>query len=85
MPSIAPGGMAFYSSPRMPGRNGSVCVGALARQHLARPVVTDGRVALEAKLILGHRWRVRAVAAAPDGALWFGVDGGMLVRITPAR
>ena len=83
VPSIAPGGMAFYASPLMPGWTGSLFVGALAKQHLARLVVRDGRVVLEEKQFAGRKWRVRAVAVAPDGALWFGVDGGMLLRVTP--
>ncbi len=81
VPSIAPGGAAFYASPVLGGWRGSLFVSALAKQHLARLEVRDGRVVLEEKLFLGHRWRVRAVAQAPDGALWFGVDGGMLVRV----
>ena len=85
VPSIAPGGMAFYTGTLMPAWTGSVFVGALGKQHLARLEVRDSRVVLEEKLFLGHRWRVRAVAQAPDGALWFGVDGGMLVRVAPAR
>ena len=85
VPSIGPGGMAFYTSRLMPGWTGSLFVGALGKQHLARLEVRDGRVTLEEKLFVERHWRVRAVAAAPDGALWFGVDGGMLVRVAPAR
>ena len=82
VPSIAPGGAAFYTAATMPAWRGCLFVGAMAKRHLARLEIADGRVVLEEKLFLRHSWRVRAVAVAPDGALWFGVDGGMLVRVT---
>ncbi|MBI3790236.1 MAG: PQQ-dependent sugar dehydrogenase [Gemmatimonadetes bacterium] len=85
VPSIAPGGAAFYASRALPAWTGSLFVGAMGKRHLARLEFRDGRMVLEEKLFLGHNWRVRAVAVAPDGALWFGVDGGMLVRVARAR
>ena len=85
VPSIAPGGAAFYTAAAMPAWRGSLFVGAMGKRHLARLEIASGRVVLEEKLFLAHGWRVRAVAVAPDGALWFGVDGGMLVRVTRAR
>ena len=84
-PSIAPGGAAFYASPAMPAWRGSLFVGAMGKRHLARLEFVGDQMVLEEKLFLGHHWRVRAVGVAPDGALWFGVDGGMLVRVTRAR
>ena len=94
VPSIAPGGATFYASSVLAGWKGSLFVGALGKKHLARLEFRGERLVLEEKLFLEHNWRVRAVAAAPDGALWFGVDGpeangvvqpGMLVRVTRAR
>jgi glucose/arabinose dehydrogenase len=94
VPSIGPGGASFYNASTMAGWKGSLFVGALGKRHLARLEFRGDRMVLEEKLFLGHNWRVRAVAAAPDGALWFGVDGaevngvvqhGMLVRVVRAR
>jgi glucose/arabinose dehydrogenase len=83
VPSIAPSGLAFYMSDRMPAWRGSTFVGALAKQHLNRTEIRDGRVVVEERLFTDKHWRVRVVVPAPDGSLWFGVDGGMLLRITP--
>ena len=82
LPSIAPGGMDFYHGTAFPRWNGSLLAGAMARGHLSRLVVRDGRVLHEERIPAGKRWRVRLVRAAPDGAVWLGTDAGYLLRLT---
>jgi glucose/arabinose dehydrogenase len=37
----------------------------------------------EERLIEDRTWRIRAVAQGPDGAIYIGVDGGMILRLRP--
>ena len=43
-----------------------------------------GRSAKAVRLLQEFRWRVREVRPGPDGALYLGVDDGLLVRLRPA-
>ena len=65
-----------------PRWNGSLLAGAMARGHLNRLVVRDGRVLHEERIPAGKRWRVRLVRRRPDGAVWLGTDAGYLLRLT---
>lgn len=85
LPSIAPSGMDFYTGRAFPRWRGSLLVGAMARGHLNRLVVQDGRILHEERLPAGKRWRVRLVRQGPDGAVYLGTDAGYLLRITPAE
>lgn len=84
-PVIAPAGFAFYQGAMFPEWRGSAFVGGLAATALIR-LTFDGTTAREAE-----RWdmgnRIRAVMAAPDGALWLLEDGseGRLLRLTTTR
>lgn len=84
LPSIAPSGMEFYTGKAFPGWQGSVFVGALALKHLNRLVVDGERVLHEERLFEDQGWRVRFIEEGPDGNLYFGVDGGMIMRLVPA-
>ncbi|MDH4296919.1 MAG: PQQ-dependent sugar dehydrogenase [Cyclobacteriaceae bacterium] len=35
-------------------------------------------------MLQDQKWRVRSVKQGPDGFLYIGVDGGMILRIRPA-
>ena len=84
-PSIAPSGMAFYTGDAFPAWRGSLFQGALAHRHLNRLVFNaEGRITREERLLQEFRWRVREVRPGPDGALYLGVDDGLLVRLRPA-
>jgi glucose/arabinose dehydrogenase len=83
LPSIAPSGMDFYTGRAFPRWRGSLLVGAMARGHLNRLVVRDGRVLHEERLPAGKRWRVRLVRQGPDGSVYLGTDAGYLLRLTP--
>lgn len=84
-PSIGPSGLVVYTGDRFPMWKGNVFTGALALQHLNRLVIRDGKVEKEERIFEGNRWRVRNVVQGPDGYLYIGVDGGMVLRLRPAK
>ncbi|MEO3761057.1 PQQ-dependent sugar dehydrogenase [Mycobacterium sp. B14F4] len=60
----SPSGLAYFG--------GSLWVACLRGQRLYRvPVGADGSLAEPAALFVGQYGRLRTVAAAPDGAVWF--------------
>ncbi len=83
-PSIAPSGMAFYRGDLFPAWKGSLLVGALSGQHLARLTLEGERVTGEERLLVG-RGRVRDVRVAPDGAVFVLTDEseGELLALVP--
>jgi len=85
VPSIAPSGMMFYTGDLFPEWKGSVFVGALAGQHLARLVLKGDRVVAEEKLLTDFKQRIRDVRQGPDGAVYLLTGGGGLVKLTPKK
>ena len=85
-PSIAPSGMAFYTSDLIPEWKGSLLVGALRGQALHRLALDGDRVVGEEVLLTSLGERIRDVRAGPDGALWLLTDDpqGRVLRIVPA-
>ena len=83
-PDIAPSGMIVYRGDRFPRWKGSLFLGALVSRCLDRLVVANDRVMHEERLFEDRRWKVRSVQAGPDGSIYIGVDGGMVLRLTPA-
>ena len=86
VPSIATSGMAFYTSDVHPAWKGSLFVGALKAQLVARlSFGADGKVNAEERIRIGQR--VRDVRQGPDGALYLVTDedAGQLLRLTPAK
>jgi glucose/arabinose dehydrogenase len=84
-PSIGPSGLLVYTGNEFPAWKGNVFTGALALMHLNRLVVEGGNVVKEERLFQGKNWRVRNVEQGPDGYIYFGVDGGSVMRIRPAK
>jgi aldose sugar dehydrogenase len=82
-PSIGPSGMEFYTGDAFPQWKGSLFMGALALTHLNRLEIEDHKVVKEQRLLEDKKWRVRSVKQGPDGYLYIGVDGGMVVRLRP--
>ena len=83
VPSIAPCGMALVTSDRYPGWKGSLLVGALAGQCLARVEIKDGKSVKEERFLKGMA-RVRAVSQGPDGYIYVLTEGpGMFLRLLP--
>jgi glucose/arabinose dehydrogenase len=85
-PSIAPSGMTFLRSDRY-GKDwqGSLFVGALKFQYLARLEVKGDKVVKEEKLLQDLKQRIRDVREGPDGLLYLLTDhdDGQLIRLRP--
>jgi aldose sugar dehydrogenase len=84
-PSIAPSGMAFYEGDLFPAWQGSLLVGALAGEHLARLSIEGERVVGEERL-MNQRARIRDVRVGPEGAVYVLTDDaeGELIKLVPA-
>ncbi len=83
VPSIAPSGMVFYTGNKYPGWKGNLFIGSMVLMHLNRLTIRDGLVVNEERILKGMNWRVRNVIHGPDGYLYIGVDGGMILKILP--
>jgi glucose/arabinose dehydrogenase len=83
VPSIAPSGMAFLTSERYPGWQGSLFVGALRAQLLVRLELDGRRIVKEERLLQDFDERIRDVRQGPDGWLYLltDSDNGRIVRL----
>lgn len=85
VPSIATCGVTVVTSDKYPGWQGNILVGALAKQHIARVVLKEGKHVAEEKLLPGIG-RVRQVSESPDGYIYAITEGtGLLVKILPVN
>ena len=85
VPSIAPCGMTVVTSDKYSGWKGSLLIGALAGQHLARVEVKDRKSVGQERLLEGIG-RVRAVAQGPDGYIYVLTESpGMFLRLMPVQ
>lgn len=84
-PVIAPSGMALYDGALFPALKGSLLIGSMREQHVARLVLKDNKVVGEERLFTDIGGRVRDVAVGPDGAIYVLTDeeDGKLIKITP--
>jgi glucose/arabinose dehydrogenase len=76
VPSIAPSGMAFLTSDRYPGWQGSLFIGALREQVLVRLTIDGRKVVGEERLLVDLKERIRDVRQGPDGWLYVLTDSG---------
>lgn len=87
-PSIAPGGLAWYSGALFEDWAGDLFVAALAGKALHHlQLDAEGRVVGEQRLLTERNARIRQVAEGPDGALYVLTDSredGKVLRLTPA-
>ncbi|MFO7705082.1 MAG: PQQ-dependent sugar dehydrogenase [Halopseudomonas sp.] len=81
--SIAPSGMAFLTSDRYPGWQGSLFIGALRGQALWRLTLDGDRVTAEEQLLTNRNARIRDVRQGSDGWLYVVTDGanGEVLRL----
>jgi glucose/arabinose dehydrogenase len=84
-PSIAPSGMAFYTGDAFPQWRGSILIGALAGEYLARLELDGEKVRHEEKLLSGMGKRIRDVVQGPDGFVYLLTDeeNGQILRLVP--
>lgn len=84
-PSIAPSGMAFVTSARYPDWQGSLLVGALRGQHLARLTLEGDKLSGEEQLLTDLGERIRDVRQGPNGFIYVLTDSddGRLIRLLP--
>ena len=73
VPSIATSGMMIYNGNAFPRWKGSIFVGGLAGEQLARIEVGDSASPLEETLLKGIG-RVRDVREGPDGFIYLAID-----------
>jgi len=83
VPSIAPGGMIFYTGDRFPAWKGNLFVGSMRMSnaprtgHLERIVFNDRwEVVRSEMLLVDFHQRIRDVEQGPDGAIYVITDEG---------
>jgi aldose sugar dehydrogenase len=79
-PVIAPAGMLFYEGNMFPNWRGSLLIGSLNPGGLVRLQFNGDRVVGEERLVT-NAGRVRDVAEADDGSIWYVTDNGQLIRL----
>ena len=86
-PSIAPSGMAFYTGDKFPAWKGSLFVGALGYQLLARLTLDGAKVVKEERILRKLGSRIRDVRQGPDGYIYVVTDGGSgkIYRLQPGN
>ena len=80
VPSIAPGGMTYYTGDKFPAWKGSLFVGGMRSMQLQRVILNrrllpTGRESLLTEL----KQRIREVRQGPDGLLYLLAEGGLEV------
>ena len=73
VPSIATSGLLFYTGDKFPEWRGSVFVGGMNGQQLARLTLNGQRVRSEETLLQGLG-RIRDVRQGPDGFIYLAID-----------
>lgn len=74
VPSIATSGLAIYTGYAFPEWQGSMFIGGLAGQQLARVALEDDRYA-SGEVLVPDLGRIRDVRQGPDGYLYLAIDG----------
>jgi len=84
-PVIAPSGMLFYTGDLFPAWKGSLFIGGLAGEHLARLTLQDKRVVGEERLLTDLGERIRDVVQGPEGAIYVitDEDDGKVLKLVP--
>ncbi|THU04411.1 PQQ-dependent sugar dehydrogenase [Lampropedia puyangensis] len=83
-PVISPSSMVVYQGDDFPDWRGNALISGLSSQSLVRVELKATTAREVERFDMGRR--IRAVAQAPDGALWVLEDGkkGRLLRLTPS-
>lgn len=83
-PVIAPSGAAFYDAPAFPAWRGSLFVGGLGGEHLARLTLDGERVIGEERILASRGSRIRDVRVSNAGTLLVVDDSrGEILELVP--
>jgi glucose/arabinose dehydrogenase len=84
-PSIAPSGMAFVTKDVYPSWKGSLLVGALAHQRVARLTLQGNKIVRDDHMLAELGERIRDVREAPDGYIYLLTDSdtGSILKLIP--
>ncbi len=83
VPAISPGSLLIYDGDLFTGWQDSALLGGLSGENLVLVDLDDGDAQPVQDWDMGDR--VRALAQAPDGALWIATDSGDLLELRPAE
>ncbi len=88
VPSIATSGLMLYTGDKFPDWKGSLFVGGMAGEQVARLTLDGDKVVVEETLYYGHG-RIRDVRQGPDGYIYLAIDdrqggGSPIIRLEPA-
>ncbi len=88
VPSIATSGLLIYTGDRFPRWRGSLFVGGMDGQQLAR-LTLDGQRVVREETLVQDMGRIRDVRQGPDGLIYLAIDGRQgeptpIVRLEPA-
>jgi glucose/arabinose dehydrogenase len=87
VPSIATSGLLVYTGDKFPSWKGSVFVGGLAGQQLARVTLDGNSFKSEETLLKDVVGRIRDVRQGPDGFIYLAIDKnggpGTVMRLEP--
>ena len=82
-PSIAPSGLLVYQGAMFPDWQGDIFVGSLKFDYIARLELADGALREVEQISSPATNRVRDLAEAPDGSIWFiSVGNGAIYRLS---
>lgn len=82
VPAISPGNLMIYQGDLFEGWQDSALLGGLSGQNLVRVELDGDSAEPVQEWEMGER--IRAVAEAPDGAVWIATDDGALMELVPA-
>lgn len=83
-PSIAPSGMAFITSDKYPGLEGSLLIGSLKFAYIAL-LTLDGDHVLNEQKVAEDIGRIRAIEPGPDGYIYFTAERQGVFRLVPVN
>ncbi len=70
-PAIAPGGATFCTGKMFPEWKNNFFITGLRGECVIRLTIVNDKIASQEKLIDGEYGRIREIAEAPDGSIWF--------------
>lgn len=84
-PSIAACGLLFYTGDKFPQWKNNIFAGALAKMHVTRIELEDGKYKQEEKM-LENKGRVRQISQSPEGYIYILTEGpGQVIKLSPAK